>query len=216
MILLFTLMFFFLLGFLFLMIQIGLLGYAFEKIGIGPSQMFLFLLISLVGSRINIPITRIPQEPFFASEIISVFGIHYRIPVARRRETVLAVNVGGALMPIALSLYLLLGTGQVIAVVIATAIVALGTFKLARPVRGLGIAVPGFFPAIIAALAALVLASQSPPVAYIAGTMGTLIGADLLRLDNIRRLGSAMVSIGGAGTFDGIFLAGIIAVLLAV
>lgn len=127
----------------------------------------------------------------------------------------MAVNVGGALMPIALSLYLLLRTGQVIAVVIATAIVALGTFKLARPVRGLGIAVPGFFPAIIAALAALVLASQSPPVAYIAGTMGTLIGADLLHLRDVEELRAPVASIGGAGTFDGVFLSGVLAVLLA-
>lgn len=45
-------------------------------------------------------------------------------------------------------------------------------------------------------------------IAYIGGTLGVLIGADLLRLDAVRKLG-------GAGTFDGIFLSGLVAALLA-
>jgi uncharacterized membrane protein len=45
--------------------------------------------------------------------------------------------------------------------------------------------------------------------------MGTLIGADLTNLDKVRGLGAPVASIGGAGTFDGIFLTGIVAVLLA-
>jgi len=53
------------------------------------------------------------------------------------------------------------------------------------------------------------------PLAYIGGSMGTLIGADLLNLDKVQGLGAPVVSIGGAGTFDGIFLTGILAVLLA-
>jgi uncharacterized membrane protein len=55
----------------------------------------------------------------------------------------------------------------------------------------------------------------APALAYTAGTLGTLIGGDLLNLRKIRGLGAPVVSIGGAGTFDGIFLTGIIAVLLA-
>ena len=56
---------------------------------------------------------------------------------------------------------------------------------------------------------------QSAPLAYISGTLGVLIGADLLRLGDIRKLGAPFASIGGAGTFDGIFITGIVAVLLA-
>ncbi|WP_198171299.1 DUF1614 domain-containing protein [Actinoplanes awajinensis] len=44
---------------------------------------------------------------------------------------------------------------------------------------------------------------------------GTLIGADLTHLSAIRRMGAPLASIGGAGTFDGVFLSGVIAVLLA-
>jgi uncharacterized membrane protein len=42
-----------------------------------------------------------------------------------------------------------------------------------------------------------------------------LIGADLLNLGKVQGLGAPVASIGGAGTFDGIFLIGILAVLIA-
>src|SRR5436309_3566219 len=79
----------------------------------------------------------------------------------------------------------------------------------------MGIAVPLFVPPLIAAAAGLLLApDHAPALAYIAGTMGCLIGADLLNLHRLSGLGAPVASIGGAGTFDGIFFTGIIAVLL--
>jgi uncharacterized membrane protein len=56
---------------------------------------------------------------------------------------------------------------------------------------------------------------NTAPLAYISGSMGTLIGADLTNLDKVQGIGAPVASIGGAGTFDGIFLTGILAVLLA-
>ena len=52
-------------------------------------------------------------------------------------------------------------------------------------------------------------------IAYVSGVLGTLIGADLTNLDRIANLGAPVASIGGAGIFDGVFLTGIVAVLLA-
>jgi uncharacterized membrane protein len=73
-----------------------------------------------------------------------------------------------------------------------------------------------FVPPLIAALAALFISREhAVPLAYAAGSMGTLIGADLLNLDKIQGLGAPVASIGGAGKFDGIFLTGLVAVLLA-
>jgi uncharacterized membrane protein len=87
---------------------------------------------------------------------------------------------------------------------------------MATPVQGIGIAVPVFAPVITTAILAFILSRDyAPPLAYIGGSMGTLIGADLLNLDKISGLGAPVASIGGAGTFDGIFLTGILAVLLA-
>jgi uncharacterized membrane protein len=83
-------------------------------------------------------------------------------------------------------------------------------------VEGVGIAIPVFIPPLVAASTGLLLSPQhAPALAYIAGSLGTLIGADLLNLDKLHGLGAPVVSIGGAGTFDGIFLIGLIAVLLA-
>jgi uncharacterized membrane protein len=96
--------------------------------------------------------------------------------------------------------------------VIVTAVV----HWLATPVPGVGIAVPTFIPPLVATGTAWVLQRRSaPPLAYIAGSLGTLIGADLLNLGQIQGLGAPVASIGGAGTFDGIFLTGILAVILA-
>jgi len=129
---------------------------------------------------------------------------------------VIAVNVGGAIIPTLMSLYLLITRRLWLNGATAIAIVAFVLHWLANPVPGLGIAVPVFLPALVTAVVALVLSRRdAAPLAYIAGSMGTLIGADLTNLDKVRGLGAPVASIGGAGTFDGIFLTGILAVLLA-
>ena len=89
-------------------------------------------------------------------------------------------------------------------------------YWLARPVRGVGIAMLGLIPPLVAATSALMLApSHATPVAFVAGVLGPLLGADVLHLREIDRIESGIVSIGGAGTFDGILLSGIVALYLA-
>ena len=76
---------------------------------------------------------------------------------------------------------------------------------------------PFFAPAAISALLAILVAPDgaAAPVAYVTGTVGTLLGADVYNLRRIVRMDAAVASIGGAGTWDGIFLAGLLASLLA-
>ncbi|MEJ5301260.1 MAG: DUF1614 domain-containing protein [Thermodesulforhabdaceae bacterium] len=215
---LFFFIFMFILFVLFFLVKWGIIYIAFEKLGISPDLLFLLLFISMIGSAINIPVGRIRSEYEQAyPEIISFFGIRYRLPPIRKpQETIVAINVGGALIPTLLSLYLWSQTPAFINVLIATAIVTIVVNKLARPVVGVGIAIPMFIPPIVAALCALILSPDwAPKTAYVSGTIGTLLGADILNLPKVRKLGAPVVSIGGAGTFDGIFLTGIIAVLLA-
>jgi uncharacterized membrane protein len=126
------------------------------------------------------------------------------------------VNVGGAIIPTLLSIYLLTKNHMWLRGFLTTAIVAAVVHMLARPVPGVGIAVPIFVPPIVTAIVAVILARDHAAVlAYVGGGMGTLIGADLLNLGAVQGLGAPVASIGGAGTFDGIFLTGILAVLLA-
>jgi uncharacterized membrane protein len=129
---------------------------------------------------------------------------------------VIAVNVGGALIPGLLSLYLYIRNQLWITGILGTVVVAVVCHWLAAPVPGLGIALPVFVPPLTTAAVALVLSRRhAGALACISGSLGTLIGADLLNLGKVQGLGAPVASIGGAGTFDGIFLTGILGVLLA-
>jgi uncharacterized membrane protein len=148
---------------------------------------------------------------------IEFYGMRYNMPVlVQWPGTLIAVNVGGAVIPTFMSIYLLIRNALWVQGALATAVVALVCYWLSQPVPGLGIAEPVFVPAVTTAVVAIVLSRDyAAPLAHISGSLGTLIGADLLNLGNIRGLGAPVASIGGAGTFDGIFLIGIVAVLIA-
>ena len=206
-----------LLALLVLVFELRLLSYAYRKIGVPPRYMFIVMLVSLLGSHVNIPLFEMRVAPVAAPSTTTMYGRTYvRPPVVDPGRTVVAINVGGALVPILLSLYLFLRLPMRGRMILGTAIVAVIVHGLATIVPGIGIAVPMFLPPLAAAAVALVLAfRRAPPVAYVAGSMGALIGADLTNLSRIAELGAPVVSIGGAGTFDGVFLTGIIAGLLA-
>ena len=183
------------------LVEIRVLTYAYRKIGVNPRYAFAVMLLSLLGSGLNIPLVPIGPGGFTARA---------------GQGTLIMLNVGGALIPILVSLYLLVRTGMLVRMAIGTAIVAAVVHSLAYLVPGVCIAVPMIAPPLVAAGVALILSfRRAPPVAYVAGSMGTLIGADLMNLGQIARLGVPSVSIGGAGTFDGVFLTGILAGLLA-
>ena len=207
----------FILGVLIALIEIGIIGYAYEKMGVQRRYVFAVLLLSLLGSYVNIPVAELPAERVVSGQEVTLFGMRYIVPlVEERRQTVVAINVGGAVMPTLLSLYLVVKTGMYGRALVGVAIVTTIIHWLAYPVKGMGIAVPVFIPPVVAAITALLLSRQSAPsLAYISGTLGTLIGADLLNLGRIQELGAPIASIGGAGRFDGIFVTGILAVLLA-
>jgi uncharacterized membrane protein len=187
------------------------------RLGVGPGAALLLLLGSLIGSYFNIPIAELSGPPVNSGQIIDFYGMRYVVPlVTSWPGTVLAVNVGGAVIPTLMSAYLVLRYQLWLKATIATAAIAFVIHAMATPVPGIGIAVPVFVPVVTTAILAFILSRDyAAPLAYIGGSMGTLIGADLLNLDKINDLGAPIASIGGAGTFDGIFLTGILAVLLA-
>lgn len=202
---------------LLVVVQLHILTFAYERIGVRPEYVFSILLASLLGSYINIPVTEIGGERIVAGQEVIYYGMRYVVPVVRDWPgTVVAINVGGAVIPTALSVYLLVSQRLYARGLVAIAIVAVACHLLAHPVEGIGIALPVFVPPLVTTLVAVSLSrEQAAPLAYISGSLGTLIGADLLNLDKISGLGAPVASIGGAGTFDGIFLTGILAVLLA-
>lgn len=202
---------------LFVFVQIGLLRYAYTRVGLNPRVAMLVLLGSLIGSYINIPVAQFMEERVVSDEVIDFFGMRYVVPmVTDWPGTIIAVNAGGALIPGALSLYLLARNRLWLLGLIGTAVVAVVVHLLASTVPGVGIAVPVLAPPLVTAAVSLVLSRRfAGPLAYICGSLGTLIGADLSNLDKLHGLHVPVASIGGAGTFDGIFVTGILAVLLA-
>jgi uncharacterized membrane protein len=185
---------------IFALIQLNFIEYAYERIGVAPQYVLAVLIGSLIGSYVNFPIAVLR-------------GTGDGVPA---QGTVVAINLGGAVIPLLLSAYLLARNPVWMSAALATVIVAAAVHRIARPVPNVGIVVPVLIPPVIAAVTALLLAPASAPaVAYVAGTLGTLIGADVTNLQRVRGLGAPVVSIGGAGTFDGIFVTGILAVLLA-
>ncbi len=202
---------------LIILIQLRILRYAYMRLGVGPGAALLLLFGSLIGSYFNIPITVLPGLPVRSGQIVEFFGMRYVVPmVVSWPGTVPAVNVGGAVIPTLMSTYLVIRYQLWLKATLATVAIALVIHAMATPVPGIGIAVPVFAPVVATAILAFILSREyAPPLTYIGGSMGTLIGADLLNLDKISGIGAPIASIGGAGTFDGIFLTGILAVLLA-
>jgi len=217
------LVFIFLLFALFALIQIGAISIAFTKLGLTAAQVFWVLTGTLAGSLVNIPVYRRQLPVSNTVERIPWNGLwkHYRRigPSAPDTQTV-AVNLGGCVVPTVLSIYFVAHVGISGPLILCLFLVSFFTFKIARPVPGVGIGIPFLLPPLIAVLATWTLApaEQAPQVAYISGSLGTLIGADILNLLRPaiwREIQAPVLSIGGAGTFDGIFLSGILAVLLA-
>lgn len=206
-----------LVGVLLTLLELGVIRYAYEKVGIGHRQAVMLLLLSLLGSYVNVPVAQLPAERVTSGREVTFFGFRYVVPAVEEwQRTIVAVNVGGAVIPTLVSIQLLRHTGLWLPAAGAVAVVTVVVHALARPIPGVGIGVPFLVPPVVAASAALVLAPRgAAAVAYVAGTLGTLIGADLLNLGKIRGLGAPVASIGGAGRFDGIFLTGVLAVLLA-
>lgn len=195
---------------------------ALTKLGFSPDASVQILILIFVGGMINIPVKQIPRDepmdflPFAFLGLDSIYKRNYT-----RFFTTIAVNIGGCLIPCMIALYEChrleaYSSYATVACFIATGINILVCYVFARPVAHVGIAIPAFIPAITAALSAYILFPlMAPPIAFVAGVFGSLIGADLLHLKDIRTINTGMASIGGAGTFDGIVLTGILAALLA-
>jgi uncharacterized membrane protein len=196
---------------------------ALAKLGLSQPTSFLAAFGIFFGGLVNVPVKRIPREETIEVPPLTLFGFGRVFPhwVRRRTYTIIAVNLGGCLVPTVIAVYELVrlagsGGGALLAAVTATAINIVVCYRLARPVPQVGIALPAFVPALVAAACGLLfLPDQAPLIAFAAGVLGPLIGADLLHLRDIQRIGAGVASIGGAGTFDGIVLSALIATLLA-
>ena len=197
----------------FVLVQIEIVRIALSKLGLSPHFAFLIFLLSLLGSLINIPVyTR--EVSMISSSGRGAFTLFGSLGMQGAGRQVIAVNLGGCIIPLMLCIYLL-PKAPLMPLFFATAITTLVCFKISRIIPGGGIAITALIPPLLAVLLAYIFSPGNKiPVAYISGVLGVLIGADILNLPGIGRY-PGVISVGGAGVFDGIFLVGIISALLA-
>ncbi len=202
---------------------------AFEQIGFDHWHATLAVFGSFIGSLINIPLYAgiISSYPGWYTTLASTFAPG--VPTTFH-PIYLAINMGGAIVPLIISAHLIL-TRKVSApkAGVGILVVALITYILAQPVAGKGIVLPFWVSPILAVICSLVLSRGycgAPSLAYISGSIGTLLGADIMNIITpgvlpalspvgLQTSKPLVLSIGGAGVFDGIFLTGILAVLFA-
>jgi len=210
------------------LLMVNVMQSALERLHLTPTAATLAVFGIFVGSLINVPIHHIGRAEPQPVELMGVLGVWGWTPRFQRmrHDTIIAVNLGGCVIPAVLAAWQITflagiggwpSTSLVVVVLMNVAI----CYVAARPVRGVGIMLPGFLsPLMSVGLTWLLLASPDftplrAGVAFVAGVAGPLVGADLLHLRDVTRISVGMLSIGGAGTFDGIVLSGVLAALLA-
>jgi len=216
--------------FLVLMWLLSIYGLVFGlAIGLPAYMIIIILFLSLIGSNINIPLFYMKSyRPIIKAQVVRIFFWDFVIPEVdwTEQRTLISVNFGGCIIPVILSLYLIyymfmnLGLVALISWLFALSINSILVYSVARPVEGVGIVTPALLPPLFTVIVSeifIYFLSTRFIFAFIysLGTMSSLIGADLLNIRKIPKLGAPMASIGGAGIFDGIFLNGLLAVLLA-
>jgi len=206
---------------------VGAMETALAKLHLWPPVALVILVGIFVGGMVNIPLRYVERDVEQVVVTRGWTGWMNRSPLLRRSdtETIIALNIGGCVIPALLAMFELIvvlshGRYAVWTVAVVTCVNILVCYYVARPIRGIGIAMPGFVsPGVAISLSWLLLWGPQfdairPAVAFIAGVVGPLVGADLLHLRDFTRVSVGVLSIGGAGTFDGIVLSGIVAALL--
>ena len=203
------------------LIFIDLMLLALYKLGISPLMGLVIVLAIIIGSFINVPIKRYPITHTKSPNTRIIFGLTPWLSprVIKRDELIIAINVGGCVVPLLLTVYLLvplLTAPTIVISIIAIIINVALCYHISELKPGIGILMPAFYPGVIAALSGWLLYPENPSaIAFCSGVLGPLIGADVLRLNQVVKLGGGSVSIGGAGTFDGIIISAFIALLLS-
>lgn len=141
-------------------------------------------------------------------------------------ETTITVNLGGAILPLLLSAYLLdraapVMTGEMmyLRVTAGVFLVAAMSYVTTRAVVGVGIRASLFIPGLTALLCGILLAGgpglSAGVIAFVSSTVGTLLGANIAHLPRAGDLEVPRISIGGAGTFGAIFIGCLLSALIA-
>ena len=208
------------------LLVLGLIGAAFSRLGFSWITAIAVVLLMMLGSFVNIPLYRFKRDTVRISpDTTAVFGSGSPWPADPVWETLVSINLGGAILPVCISLCLLYqavsitSTSLLVPVGTGILLVALVTFFATRPVPGVGLRVPLLIPALTALLMGMLLFGgagiPATVMAFVSGTAGVLVGGNIAQLFRIKDLDVPFVSIGGAGTFGAVFICCILPALVA-
>ncbi len=180
-----------------ILVYFGLAQRLLDRMRLTDKSALLFLAALIVGSFIDIPLAR--------------------------GNVQVTVNVGGALVPIGLAVYLLakagtaweIGRAMIATAVTAAAIYVLGSVLMSGDPTSSGISIDPIYVYPLVAGGVAYILGRSRRAAFVAATLGVL-SLDIIHmvwLYTTRTPGN--VNIGGAGAFDSIVVAGLVAILLA-
>ncbi|AGB41536.1 putative membrane protein [Halobacteroides halobius DSM 5150] len=164
---------------------------AIKQIGLNKKELLFGLTAMLIGSFINFPISNTPE---------------------------VEINVGGAVVPIILAVFILskIKTAKLFKSFVAILITGLTIFfltKLYQFEEGYTVIDSNYLFPIVAAIVAY-LTGRSRKVAFVAGGLGFLVYDVLVLLQVINAGVPTNITIGGAGILDSIVISGSLAILL--
>ncbi|MDI6885212.1 MAG: DUF1614 domain-containing protein [archaeon] len=207
-----------------------------EKTFDESSVFFIVLLVMLLTSIIEIPIyTTRSKKPEYSEKEALCIGEIYGVSIVeemesdteRRYKTRITLNMGGFIIPLFFSFYLLLSFDMgsyplpLLEVTMATLLLALISYMLSEVKGGVGIIVPNYV-GIFAIPLGLILAPSGLPLAgivelliFIPAIFGILLGMLITLLTLPREeVGSAFFNIGGIGSFYTIYLISFLALII--
>jgi uncharacterized membrane protein len=84
-----------------------LMAASLGKLHLSPGVALLLMIAIIIGGLVNLPVKRIAHERLVPMHPLAVFGLGGLWPemVRERRETVIAINFGGCLVPTGLAAY---------------------------------------------------------------------------------------------------------------
>ncbi len=205
---------------------LGLIGAAFTRLGFSWLSALAVVLLILLGSTVNIPVYTIKRDMVRMNHgEMSMSDPYAAWPREDVWDTVISINLGGAVIPLCISLYVLYAayplvtTSLLVPLAIGTLGVSLITYTSTRALPGVGIQVPLLIPALTALLIGLVFGGSvglaASVTAMVSGIFGVLVGGNLAQLGKIRDLGIPAMSIGGSGTFGSVLFCCILPALIA-